>query len=138
MNAVNNLITLLTGVLSQQNNVPADLSNGADEVAGAGGGLLFGGTMDFILIYGAMFAVLWFLMIRPQRKKQKQQREMLAQLTVGENIVTNSGMFGKIVDIGEDSYIVEFGTNKGIRIPILKSEVVGIREPKLTPPPKED
>jgi preprotein translocase subunit YajC len=63
-------------------------------------------------------------------------KEMQAAITTGDNVVTSGGMFGKVADIGEDCFIVEFGTNRSIRIPVLKSDVIGIREPKMTPPPK--
>ena len=92
----------------------------------------FGGMVPMLAIYVVIFGAMWFLMIRPQRKRQKEQRDMLAALRVGDNIVTNAGLFGKITDIGEDVYVVEFGTIKGIRIPVLKSDVAGVREPKLT------
>jgi preprotein translocase subunit YajC len=63
-------------------------------------------------------------------------KEMQATIGKDDNVITNSGLFGRVVDVGEDCFIVEFGTNRGIRIPVLKSEVAGIRDPKMTPPPK--
>ncbi|MCL1996244.1 MAG: preprotein translocase subunit YajC [Defluviitaleaceae bacterium] len=99
-------------------------------------GGFFGGTTGLILIYVLLFGVIWMLFIRPQKKRQKQQKEMIAALKVGDGIITNSGMFGKIVDIGQDAYVVEFGTSKGIRIPVAKESIAGVREPMLTPAPK--
>lgn len=135
-----NFITVLNGILGGDTAiapVSGTLEGGVGEVAEAAG-LFGGGWMSIIIIYVAIFGVMWFLMIRPQRKRQKAQREMLETLKVGDNIVTNSGMFGKIMDIGEDVYVVEFGTTKGIRIPVAKGEVAGIREPKMTPQPRLD
>ena len=107
--------------------------------AAYGGGQEAGGFPMFIwVIYGALFAGLYFLFIRPQRKREKQRRELVASIKAGDNVVTTGGLFGKVADIGEDCFIVEFGTNKGLRIPLLKSDVLGVREPKLTPPPRTD
>ena len=103
--------------------------------AEAGGG---GFPMFIWVIYGALFVGLYFLFIRPQRKREKQRREMVESIRAGDNVVTTGGLFGKVADIGEDCFVVEFGTNKGLRIPVLKTDVVGVREPKLTPPPRVD
>ncbi|MCL2048978.1 MAG: preprotein translocase subunit YajC [Defluviitaleaceae bacterium] len=84
------------------------------------------------LLYAAMFGGMYFLFLRPQRKREKEARELQAAITVGNEIVTTSGLFGKVVEVGEDCFIVEFGTNRGVRIPIIKSDVASIRAPKLT------
>jgi len=93
------------------------------------------GTVWMIAIWGLVIVGMYFLMIRPQRKREKQAREMQANLKVGDNVLTNGGMFGRIADVGQDCFVVEFGTNRGIRIPIRKSDVLGIQTPKLTPTP---
>lgn len=86
-----------------------------------------------LLIWGGVFVAMWFFMIRPQRKREKQMKEMQSQITVNDNVVTSGGFFGKVADVGEDCFVVEFGTNRGIRIPVLKSDVVAVRSPKMTP-----
>ena len=59
------------------------------------GGLM--GLMPIIL----MFIVLWFLMIRPQMKKSKEHQKMVSEMTKGDEIVTQGGIAGKIVKVGE-------------------------------------
>ena len=115
-----------TDVGNAINQAAGDAANGAAEMGGLGG-------WTWILIYGGVILVMYLLMFRPQRKREKKLKEMQSTLTTGDYIVTNAGLFGKIASIGEDCFIVEFGTNRGIRIPVLKSEVIGIREPKMTP-----
>lgn len=108
------------------------------EVQAQQGGQAAGGVMSIfsmVLMWGAMFAVLYFIIIRPQRKRDKQAREMQEAIRPGDNVITSSGFYGKVTDIGEDSFIVEFGTNRGIRVPVRKSDVAGVKTPKLTPPP---
>lgn len=76
-----------------------------------------------ILIYFVfIFAVFYFVGIRPQKKEQKKQEEMLAQMAIGDYCVTTSGFYGQIIDITNNMVIVEFG-NKNCRIPMLKSAV---------------
>ena len=97
-----------------------------------GGGGFFGG-MDIwtlVIMYGAIIAIAWFLLIRPQRKQQKQMREMQEGIKIGDNIVTSSGMYGTIAEINEETFLVEFGSGKSIRIPVGKNQVVAVRDPQ--------
>lgn len=100
--------------------------------AGAAGGT----PMFFWLIWGGFIVGLYFIFFRPHRKREKERVAMVAAIKTGDNVVTTGGMFGRVMDVGEDCFLVEFGTNRGVRIPIAKGDVVGVREPKLTPPPK--
>jgi len=97
-----------------------------------------GGIMLIVIYAAVMIIALYFLMFRGPRKREKKMREMQSSIRTGDNVVVTGGMFGRIADVGDDCFIVEFGTNRGIRIPVLKSDVLGVREPKLTPPPKTD
>ncbi|MDR1531825.1 MAG: preprotein translocase subunit YajC [Clostridiales bacterium] len=96
-----------------------------------------GAMLPTILIYGALIAALYFFMIRPQRKREKEMKAMQASIGIGDNVLTSSGMYGSITAVGEDCFVVEFGTNKGVRIPVRKSDVVGVKTPVLTPVNKE-
>lgn len=73
-----------------------------------------------LVIFGA---IIYFLMIRPQKKEQKKTAAMLSALAVGDCILTTSGFYGIIIDIQEDTVIVEFGNNKNCRIPMAKSAI---------------
>lgn len=97
----------------------------------ATGGLFGDNMFGIVIMYLAIFGLAWLFIIRPQRKRQKAQQQIQQSLKVGDNIVTNSGMYGKIVDVGVDVFIVEFGTNKGIRIPVAKQEILTVKEPSL-------
>ena len=59
-----------------------------------------------------LFAVMYFLMIRPQKKKDKQIQDMRKSLQVGDEIVTIGGICGKIVKTKEDSFIIQVGADK--------------------------
>ncbi len=80
-------------------------------------------SLVMILIYVAFFGVLWFLMIRPQKKEQKRVQLMLSEMKVGDTVLTTSGFYGVLIDISEDDVIVEFGNNKNCRIPMQKAAI---------------
>ena len=118
-----------------------DVVNGAAETVAAAPPppATGGGDWTFMIIWvGALMIAMYFLMFRGPRKREKKMKEMQASIRTGDNVIVSGGMFGRIADVGEDCFVVEFGTNRGVRIPVLKSDVLGIRDPKLTPPPKVD
>ena len=63
-----------------------------------------------ILWMVVIFGVMYFLMIRPQKKEQKRLQAMLNSMEVGDSIVTTSGFYGVIIDMTEEDVIVEFGS----------------------------
>jgi len=74
-------------------------------------------------------AFMYFLMIRPNQKQKKAQAELFSSMAVGDNVLTTSGFYGVIIDISEDTVIVEFGSNKNCRIPMQKAAIVQIEKP---------
>ena len=62
-------------------------------------------------------------MIRPQKKEQKKKELMLSEVAVGDTVLTISGFYGTIIDIVDDTVIVEFGNNKNCRIPMQKAAI---------------
>lgn len=89
-------------------------------------------TLFLVVIYGAFFAFMWFVLIRPQRKKQKEVGRMQSEIAIGQSVLTSGGLYGKVVDTVNDILIVEFGMNKGIRIPVQRTAVASVAEPDLT------
>ena len=63
--------------------------------------------MSSLIMFGMIFAVMYFFMIRPQIKKQKKEREYRSALKKGDKVVTIGGIHGKINDVKEDTFIVE-------------------------------
>ena len=81
-----------------------------------------------LLVYGVFIAVLWFFLMRPQKKEQKRLQLMLSEMAVGDTVLTSSGFYGVIIDISEDDVIVEFGNNKNCRIPMQKAAIVQVEK----------
>lgn len=81
-----------------------------------------------ILIYVVFIGILWFFIMRPQRKEQKRLQMMLSEMAVGDTVLTTSGFYGVIIDISEDDVIVEFGNNKNCRIPMQKAAITQVEK----------
>ena len=97
------------------------------------GGAAAGGTTSVVItvVYiAAIVAFLYFIMIRPQRKEQGRVKDMLASLEVGDSVCTSGGFYGIVIDITDDTVIVEFGNNKNCRIPMKKEAIVQIEKPE--------
>lgn len=91
-----------------------------------------GSLWSMLAIYAVFIAILYFVLIRPQRKQQKETEKMQNSLKNGDWVLLNNGMYGKVVSMVNDNLVVEFGTNKTVMIPVLRSQVSAIREPNLT------
>ena len=88
-----------------------------------------GGMLGMILWLVIIFAFMYFLMIRPQKKEQKKKDLMLSEVAVGDTVLTTAGFYGTIIDIVDDTVIVEFGNNKNCRIPMQKAAIVQVEKP---------
>lgn len=96
----------------------------ADEAATAAGGGIFV-IIFYVVIFGGFF---YFMLYRPQKKEQKRVASMLSEMSVGDCVLTTSGFYGIVIDITDDTIIVEFGSNKNCRIPMQKSAIAQIEK----------
>ena len=92
------------------------------------GGLV--ATLLSLLPIVLMFVVMYFIMIRPQQKEEKKKAIMLSELGVDDTVLTTSGFYGTIIDISDDTVIVEFGNNRNCRIPMQKAAVAMVEKPE--------
>ena len=72
---------------------------------------------------------MWLLIIRPQKKQQKEHDTLLTTLEVGDSVLTTSGFYGTVIDINDDTVIIEFGNNKNCRIPAQKAAISAVEKP---------
>ena len=77
-----------------------------------------------------LLGMLYFMAIRPQKKEKQRQQELLNSVAVGDTILTSSGFYGVIIDMTDDTVIVEFGNNKNCRIPMQKAAIVQVEKPE--------
>lgn len=85
-----------------------------------GMGVLF----EQLLIFGGIFLVFWFLVLRPQSKRQKEHTAFISTLKVGTRVVTASGIFGRIAAIDEKTVDLEVAPKTVIKV--LRSQVAGL------------
>lgn len=71
--------------------------------------------MQFLVI-GLLFAGMWFLLIAPQRKKQKEHQKMIGELKPGDEILTAGGIYGTITNVKEDRFTVKLGDNTRVEV----------------------
>lgn len=89
------------------------------------------GATGWVLYLVFIVGLMYFVAIRPQQKEKKKAQELLASVAVGDSILTSSGFYGVIIDMTDDTVIVEFGSNKNCRIPMRKDAIVQIEKPEL-------
>ena len=89
----------------------------------AANGQMGGWGFTYIISIVLMLGIFYFLMIKPQKKEQKRVEAMLADMEVGDVVVTTGGFYGVLIDITEDDVIVEFGSDEHCRIPMRKSAI---------------
>lgn len=108
------------------NSLSTILSNASSGASGASGGA----NIMIIIVYVVVFgAVIYFFMIRPQKKQQAKTQDMQKRIEPGDNIMTTSGFYGTVLDVVDDTtIIVEFGNNKNCRIPMHKSAVAELEK----------
>ena len=102
----------------------------------AGGAMgAIGAFLPFILI----ILVMYFLMIRPQKKKEKLKQEMLSQLIVGDRILTIGGIHGKIVELKGENLIIETGKQNAVStLKIARWAISEVTKPGDEPSSKEE
>lgn len=87
-----------------------------------------GGTMQFMFTMGLMFLILYFLIFRPQRKRQKELKNMLENLKAHDNVITSGGIYGKIVNFKKEKNVVVLRIDEttNTKIEIQKSAIAGV------------
>ena len=82
-----------------------------------------GGGMSFLVMLLAMFAIVWFLMIRPQQKKQKEIRSFQNSIEKGATVVTSGGVYGTVVSVDHATAKIELEIAKGVVVTVDKNYV---------------
>lgn len=80
-----------------------------------------GGLVSMLLPLGVFIVIFYFLIIRPQKKRQRKHEDMLASIRNGDMIVTAGGFYGTVRDVKDDSFIVEIAD--GVKARILKGSI---------------
>lgn len=100
------------------------LENGSTVLQFADGAQAGGGIFGTLLMFGAMFAILYFILIRPQQKQQKKHQELLAGLKKGDEVILSSGIIGRVALVEDRIVTIEVGDKTKLRV--LKQAVSGL------------
>lgn len=87
------------------------ISNAYAQSAGAAGG-----GLEMLLMMGVFFAIMYFMIIRPQQKRAKEHKNMLEALGKGDEVVTGGGLLGKITNIGDNFIEIEVANNTQVKV----------------------
>jgi preprotein translocase subunit YajC len=83
-----------------------------------------GGMFEFMIMIAIFFAIMYFLVIRPQSKRAKEHKQLLESLTKGDEVVTSGGLLGKITDVGES--FVQMDIARGVGIMVQKQAIANV------------
>ncbi|MDE2248901.1 MAG: preprotein translocase subunit YajC [Pseudomonadota bacterium] len=75
-----------------------------------------GGGMSMIIMMVVLFGLMYFMMIRPQMKRQKEHRALIASLAKGDEVVTNGGIAGRVEEVGDTFITVEIAANVKVKV----------------------
>lgn len=78
-----------------------------------------------LLLMAVLFAIFWFVLIRPMRQRQKQHEEMVGKLERGDKVVTNGGLYGEIAAL--DGETIHLKIADGVRVKVAKSAIAGLQ-----------
>ncbi len=100
------------------------MTNLAYAMGQTGGGSGPGGDLSFIIMMAVLFAIFYFLLIRPQQKKQKEVKQMLANLSHGDTVVTTGGIQGKITAITDTVVTLEIADK--VKVKVSREFIAGV------------
>ena len=86
-----------------------------------------GADYSFLIMMVAIFAIMYFFMIRPQNKKQKEIAKFRKNLEVGQSVVTAGGIYGKIKEVEDNTVVVEVAA--GVKIKVDKNSIYAQAQP---------
>ncbi len=107
------------------NNTTAETTQAADSGSNTTGttGSAFG-TYGMLVIWAVLIVGMYWFSMRSTKKREQAIQSKQDAIKLGDEVVTTSGMYGKIVDINDTTFSVEFGINKGVIVPVNKRDVL--------------
>jgi len=88
------------------------------------------GQVGMIIFVALAFGAFYFLLIRPQRKRQKEHQSFIEELQTGDKVITIGGMFGEIDSVGEQDFMLK--VEDGTRVKFLKNSIMGKQQTDLS------
>ena len=98
------------------------ISTSSDASAAAAAGSQWASILTMILPLVLMVGIFYFLILRPEKKRNKEMQEMLNNIQVADEVVTNGGIIGRVLSVKEDTVLIETGSDR-TKIRVLKSAI---------------
>lgn len=108
------------------------LAQGADAAAPGDGS---GQIVKTVVMMGAIFAIFWFLILRPQQKQEKARRAMLEALKKKDRVLTSGGLLGVVQDLRDDEVTLRISDNPDVKVRVRRSAVVEVLAEPTTATP---
>lgn len=102
------------------------LISSAHAQSGAAASSPSGGGFSTLILIGGMFLIFYFFLIMPQKKQEKKRQEMIAALVKGDEVITQSGMFGKVAGVAEKVVTLEVAPN--VKIKVSRHAIAGLAD----------
>ena len=81
---------------------------------------------SFIFLLAGMFAIMYFLMIRPQQKQKKEREALLAAVKTGDEVITNGGLFGVVKGFGDDNQRVKLQIAANVQVEVARGSIASV------------
>jgi len=88
---------------------------------GEGGG---GGLVSTLIMFGAIFAIFYFMIIRPQQKRAKEREKLLSAVEKGDKVILSSGLYGTVAGLEEKTVLIDVGNN--IKLKFERSAIASV------------
>ena len=98
------------------------ISSSADAAAAAAAGSQWASILMMVLPLVLMIGIFYFLILRPEKKRNKEMQEMLNNIEVADEVVTNGGIIGRVLSVKEDTILIETGSDR-TKIRVLKTAI---------------
>lgn len=108
-------------IIAQQENPPVEETGNGD-----GNGGIFGGGLTSLIPLVLIFGLMYLILIRPQRKQEKQRREMISQMSKSDRVVTIGGIEGIVYSIDDDGVVLKVDERNDVRLRVAKSAVARV------------
>ncbi len=82
-----------------------------------------------LVLIAVIFAIFWFLILRPQKKREQRRREMLVGIRKNDEVVTTGGIYGKVRDVSDDTIILEVDSRSGQTLKVTKGSISRVLSP---------
>ena len=98
----------------------------AQTPAGAGGG----NVTQLLFMVGFMFFIFYFIVIRPQRRREGERVEMLSKIKKNDHVLTTGGIYGTVMNVKDDEVALRIDDSSNVRVRFSRSSIVGVVTPK--------